>query len=150
MQLLAFLCCDRVIIDQGGTPSLVGIWETITAQIPAGAQIPVEAVAPREWYIFTLWIPDKEDMGKTFVQKMEIEITGLSKRLQQELPFTISNLEQQRNMQQVIGFPIGVAGAGVVKMWLEFARKAVSPIYSYPMTVKHQFQDQAQPNPVNA
>lgn len=146
MRLLAFLCCDKVIIDQQGNPSLIMLLETLTVHVPAEAEIPADVVSPREWWIFTMWTPEPQDIGKTFQQHIELISPNGKITTHTPLAFTTKNDEQARNIQQVLGFPVGTEGHCFVKMWIQSDDKRVTETFSYRLTVKHQ----KEPKPVTA
>ncbi|HEX7961368.1 MAG TPA: hypothetical protein VF493_15710 [Terriglobales bacterium] len=144
MQLLAFLCCERVIFDQQGVPSLIMIMETLTVQVPPGTDIPSNVVAPKEWAVFTLWIPESQDIGKTFRQIIEVEPPpgGGARMKPPPLEFRVKADEQYRNLMPVLGFPVGHKGRYNVKMRLESDGELIGSEYTYKIEVKHQHQDQ--------
>src|SRR6266567_4409707 len=111
LKLYVCVACEKVIIDQDGVPSLIGLFNKLSLTPPKDQEIPKNAVAPKEWAVFSAWdtdpgdelkehifciqmfYPDKTQFGEVFKNKMKVE---LNKRSQ---------------VKTVIpGFPVGQPG----------------------------------------
>lgn len=127
--LKPYVCvvCEKVIFGQDSVPSLINLFTKITATIPVDApEIPKNAVAPKEWCVFSSWdaepgdelreyficthvlYPDQTPFGEISKNKLNIE---LGKRAQ----FNV----------QMLGFPMGQAGVYTVKTWIEENQRTV-------------------------
>jgi hypothetical protein len=68
MRLLGFVPCERVIISQENTPTLISVIETVTIGI-AGVELPENSAVPMLWHVFTMWRADDSDINQRFDQK---------------------------------------------------------------------------------
>lgn len=84
MQLIAFICCEKVIVDQDSSQiSLISLLQGANAFIPVGAEPPSGAAVPFPWTVLSIWnfakdvieppreqfvaflAPDNEELAKT-------------------------------------------------------------------------------------
>src|SRR5579864_449081 len=136
-KLLAFLICEKVIIEkQHDTPSLISIAQTVVFQVAPGApaEIPKDAVAPYNWSAFSVWLSEDTDIGKKFVQQIEIILPdGSIGPVKTDLPF-VQGDRMSFNAINGMGFPVGLPGIVKFKMWLESeSGEILSPEYFYPI-----------------
>jgi hypothetical protein len=140
--------CEKVIVDKSsGTPSLITIMQNINVQVPVGQEIPSDAVVPREWFIFTQWLIEENDYGKTFVQKaMVILPDGTSFGQGSTIPFTLGNRDHRiaQNVVTLVGMPIGQLGPLIARVWLEENGNKVTDISEYPLKVVQSEVPQAE------
>lgn len=137
-RLLAFLACEKVIIEkEHETPSLISILQKVMFQPNEGIEVPVNAIAPFKWSVFTIWDREQGDVGKTFHQKCELTMPdGTAGPITVDLPFTVKD-EINFNVANVLGFPIGQLGTITITMWLESeSGEAVTPRHIYPVRVE--------------
>lgn len=75
-RLYVFAICEKVIMDSAtGAPSLIGLFDKITARTNADApDIPANAVFPKEYAVFTSWDVEPSDRGKVYNQAYEFFI----------------------------------------------------------------------------
>jgi len=127
--LKPYICvvCEKVIFAQDLVPSLISLFTKIVMTVPIGApEIPKNAVAPKEWSVFSSWetepgdelreytfcaqilYPDQSPFGEVNRQKISVE----------------PNKRAQLNYQ-VLGFPIGHTGVYTIKAWIEEKQKIV-------------------------
>jgi hypothetical protein len=123
----ACLACEKVLHSlPGDTDSLIVLFDRLTIAVPEEQDIPKNAVAPKEWAIYSAWdpepgdeirnyflctqilYPDQTQFGETMKSKMRIEANKRSKV-----------------NTQVLGFPVGQPGFYTVRMWLEEHGKQV-------------------------
>src|SRR5271157_362574 len=72
-KLSIFALCEKVIMDKEDRASLISLFNTISAQIlPTNQAIPSNAVAPKEWYVYTSWETEPEDIGKEYRQVVQL------------------------------------------------------------------------------
>jgi hypothetical protein len=136
-RLTTFLVCEKVILDKQDVPTLVAVIGGIKFQVnPAvpgvPSPLPPDAIAPQPWAIFTVWHCDPEDVGKTFRQKSELVMPDQSifGPMKADLPF-VGKANQNNNVVNIVGFPVGVIGIWNVKLWLESADGQVIVPESY-------------------
>src|ERR1700722_14259893 len=70
--LYTFVACDKVIIDDSGVASLISLFGNVIITLPQDAEIPPNALAPKEWALFASWDYELDDDGKEFLQIVQI------------------------------------------------------------------------------
>jgi len=69
----ACIACEKVILDNGTIPSLIGLFNRIIAKVSAGApDIPPNALIPKEWAIFTAWDLEAGDDQRKYIHCMQM------------------------------------------------------------------------------
>lgn len=126
--LKPYVCvaCEKVILTADNVASLISLFNKIAVVVPNETDIPKNAIAPKEWAIFSIWdtepgdelkdctfcsqmfYPDQTQFGEVHRVKMKIE---LNKRSQVNL--------------QIAGFPIGQMGQYTVRTWIEENQRVV-------------------------
>lgn len=150
MNCKALLTCEKVIIDKQGAHSLINLMlnasiklqEVTTAgdETARDIQIPKNAFAPTQWWIYTQWEPSLDDIGKRFVQKYELywpngEKLPVNKG---ELPFLQENDRLQQTTFFIGGFPVGQEGKVKIVTWLDSSEgKHVTPKMESHVYVEH-------------
>jgi hypothetical protein len=139
--LKPYVCvaCEKVIIDQPvegdpssqGVPSLINLFNRLILQVAADSpEIPKNAVAPKEWAIYSSWDNEPGDEQKEYFFCTQILYPD-------QTPFgqvsRISISVQPKYRSQVVariqGFPLGQPGFYTVRAWLEENKLMVgSPI----------------------
>jgi hypothetical protein len=131
MNCKALVACEKVIIDKEGAHSLVNVLlnasiklqELQAGQEPRDINVPKNAVAPTQWWIYTLWEPLPKDVGQSFVQVYEVywpdgeKLVLPPNRLQ--LPFVQQNEKFNQTSFYIGGFPVGQEGKIRIATWLE-------------------------------
>lgn len=143
-----FVVCDKVIIEQSGTASLIGLFNEVHAVLPPEVQsVPSNAIAPREWCIFTSWEKEPEDEGKEFRQVVQITYPdGKEFAKQSAIKFVFQpGKTHHQNTANALGFPIGQLGLFTVQMWLETGGSTVFGPVSIRINVIHDRLAPAQP-----
>jgi hypothetical protein len=108
--LMLFTICDRVIIDENGVASLIGLFNQIHSVVAVGTEVPASAVAPKEWFTFCIWGWEEKDGDKEFQQIFELTYPDGTQFSEARLSFKmIPNRNHQVRVPQV-GFPIGQVG----------------------------------------
>lgn len=140
------VACEKVIFDQGVVASLIGLFSKIIINVPAGTgEFPGNAVAPKEWAVFSSWdidegdeliefmfclqlfYPDKTQFGETSKNKMKVEAGKRS--------------QVTANM---LGFPVGQLGSYTVRSWVEANDKIVAGPIEFEIQVEIKMQEQAE------
>lgn len=140
--------CEKVILDQqrNGTASLIGLFGKITITVAETTEIPRDAVAPKEWFIYSSWDTELEDTGKPFVLCTEVFYPdgtqfGSTQRL------TVLKIDPPKRAQAIVmvqGFPIGQPGFYTVRTWVEENNERVVE----PQELRIELEISSQPAPV--
>ncbi len=118
-----FVVCEKVVLDSTGTASLISLFTQIEGQPgPPSESIPKNAVIPLPWFVFTSWEYETEDVGKEFIQIVQIFYPDgtLFQEQQQRFKPETGKTHYQLTLN-VLGFPVGQQGIYQVKMRLEQA-----------------------------
>jgi hypothetical protein len=120
-KLYVFAACEKVILDQAGVPSLISLFTKLKMLLPGQlGDVPGNAVAPKEWAVFTSWDRLPTDEGKEFNQCLQVLYPdGKVFFENRELKFAMKPGERQHNAVGILGFPIGQKGDYTIRMWLE-------------------------------
>lgn len=144
MKFLALCPCDKVIFDKRDTPSLITLIQNVEltftpADGAVDAELPRNAVAPREWFIYARWQSDNEDVGKTFEQVFQIFWPDGEKFLEHRLPMkpVVAGEDIQQSAMQMAGFPAGQSGILQIATWLDSDGHRVSDIIKCHIRVTH-------------
>ncbi len=117
---LVCLACEKVIISKDEIASLIGLFSKFVVTVPAGAEIPHDAVAPKDWAIYSNWDTEPGDETKAYTLCTKIvypDKTQFGNVVKQKLPIEAGKRVQ--NYLNMIGFPIGQPGEHVVSTWIE-------------------------------
>lgn len=133
-----FVVCEKVIIDKNEVPSLIGVFNKITTLVQA--EIPNNAVAPKEWCIFTSWIIDPSDEGRKYAQRYRVlypnrEQFGDIGKI--DLP-TIPGRRHSQTIAGSQGLPIGQNGPYTVECWIEENGIKVGDTFSLQFEIEVQ------------
>jgi hypothetical protein len=138
MKFLAFFACEKVIIDKNGAHSFINMMLNVEIQIPPQnpQQIPPNAVTPQMWFLFSLWAPSPEEVGKTFEQVFQIYWPNGDKFHEARLQFKPDENYQQTSLG-LNGLPVGQAGLLRLVTWVEDHGQRISDIVEYHTRIKH-------------
>ncbi len=140
-ELYIFAVCSDVIIDKSETASLISLFGEIKAFLPPEAgPVPRDAVAPKEWAVFTSWRQRPEDGGRQYRQKIQIlypDGTPFGAVTEVDFAFQAGKSHHQLTTKWN-GFPIGQTGMYSVKMWLEGDGSTVFGPVSIGVNVQHE------------
>src|ERR1039457_2108097 len=122
MRLIASLPCEMIITDAKGTPSLITIITAVeVGPIPAEG-LPVNAVGPTPWWVYTLWEGDESDKGIENVQKIVIYWPDGKELTNNATTFKIGAPEKpllkHSITSQFLGFPLGQQGDVKIRIWI--------------------------------
>jgi len=124
-------------MDDEQTPTLVGVLGALDAANQTGGEIPKDALAPRIWMVFTLWIAEQGDIGKTFTQKIEIFTPDGKLFGNSQDDFQMSNRSHNVKMR-VHGLPIGLEGRIIIKTHLESLATKVTEVHESFIDIRHK------------
>ena len=144
MKPIALLTCEKVIVDKDGAHSLINVMlnakvELHEAQSEQSTPIPIpnNALAPTQWWIYTVWEPTAEDIEKTFEQVYQIFWPNGDKLLEKALGFILHEEKMWQTTYYVVGFPVGQEGRVRIVTWLQLEGRRVSEIAETFITINH-------------
>lgn len=116
--LLFFAPCEKVIVDNGNTCSLISILEEVKVQIIAGTPVPANTTVPMQWAVLALWEQSSGwDHDRAFEERIAL-ISPTGKHLVETvLSFTFDKA-RYRVIAQILGMPISEPGPHRVKTWI--------------------------------
>jgi hypothetical protein len=138
-ELIALVPCERVIIDELlKVPTLVTIMEKVDVQVPQGSEVPANSVAPKEWFVFTIWGKKPGEQPGRYRQVIEIAPPEASLAAKLTIDFDFKD-RTHKLQNKLFGFPVGAQGVCLVRVWLESADGTATPTHTYPIEVSHSF-----------
>jgi hypothetical protein len=153
--LKPYVCvaCEKVIIDQPiegepasqGVPSLISLFNKFVLQVSADLpEIPKNAVAPKEWAIYSAWDNEPGDEQKEYFLRIQILYPDQSPFGQvTRMPVNVQPKRRSQMIARVQGFPIGQPGFYTVRTWLEENNQMVGSQIEFKIEV--EIKKQAQP-----
>ncbi len=135
-RLAVLAACHDVLIDDESNPTLVGVFCALDVTLPKGTDIPRNALTPKKWCVLSMWLAADSDLGRTFIQKMQIFLPDGNEFGGGSEEFTLSKRSHTMKMR-VSGFPIGVQGEVVIKLWLESLATKVTAVHEYRIHINH-------------
>ncbi len=144
-KLLAFLPCEKVIVDMDNNVSLITLLQDIKVGIPESpdetkANPKGKIVAPIKWSVLVLWKRSEDDNVLEYEQKVALFDPAGEASIQAIQPFSFGDKHTARNIANIIGFPIHEDGVYLLKLWLR--RKGdpetPEPLADYELTVARE------------
>src|ERR1700679_895351 len=135
-ELIVFVACEKVIIDQRTVRSLIGIFQRMQIQLQA-APLPENALSPTLWNMFALWQHTEEEIGRVFHQRVDVFTPNGTMFARSEVEFKVldKNDLQSKNTFQFFGIPINEEGFIRISTWLG---DEADPREEYRYFVEHQ------------
>jgi hypothetical protein len=127
--LKPYVCvaCEKVIVSkESDVPSLIGLLSRVVLTVPAEFEIPKDAVAPKEWFVFSIWDAEPGDEQSEYflctqvVYPDKTQFGNLSK-----LKIPVEPKKRSQMVIQMQGFPIGLVGFYTVRTWIEAGEQIV-------------------------
>ncbi len=145
--LRPYVCvaCEKIILAADGVASLISLFNKIIITAPGEAEIPKNAVAPKEWAVFSAWDTDPGDELKEYKFCMQMLYPDQSQF--GEVAKSRMKIETNKRSQvtvQIIGFPIGQVGQYTVRTWVEENRQRVFGPIEFKIEVEMTKQEQPQ------
>jgi hypothetical protein len=133
-ELLVFAPCQKVLIDQNNSASLITVLETLNIVVPA-AQLPEGVIVPVNWEIFTLWSREVDEGGdRDFEQVCELFAANGVLLQQWRMTFRIEK-QAHRVIHRNPGFPLKGSGQYLLHLSLREPDGKISEVAAYPLTV---------------
>jgi hypothetical protein len=132
-KLLIFAPCEKVIVAQDNTLSMVTILEELKVQVPKDKPVPPNASFPMKWAVLTMWQRQEGEEDKEFEEKCDL----LSEEGKNLITAT-SNFKFAKRFHrvliQMIGFPLQ-PGQCKIKIYLRetVATSEWKEIAEYPL-----------------
>jgi hypothetical protein len=123
---LIYATCEKVLVDESQTASLISIFDKLTVNAPENAEIPRNGIAVKEWAVYASWIPEADDVGKTYKVATQVfypDETPFADVVRFDLAMKAGKRAQ--GIARFNGFPIGQVGAFTVSTWLEYEGKRI-------------------------
>jgi hypothetical protein len=138
--LSSLIVCEKIIQDQLGKPTLIALFQKISAMVPDGQEMPKEAIAATNWAVFSEWFFTVDELSKTFDQVFEVLLPDGSPSVIKGRA-TIKQLsplgQGTRVFVNITGIPIFQAGVLIANVWLECGSDRVTDTFSYPIQIEH-------------
>lgn len=154
MRCVALLACEKLIIDKSGTHSIINVMthaDVKTQEMQPGggpqevASPPADAVAPIQWWIYTLWDPSPGDVQRSFEQVYQAYWPNGDKVLEARLPFVLSDDRMQQSSFSFVGLPVGQQGKVRIVTWLDADGQRVSDLSETYIRISHNTLKQTLP-----
>jgi hypothetical protein len=136
MKFLALCTCERVIIDKQGAHSLINIMLNAELQI-SPEQVPRNAVAPTQWFAYSMWMPSAEDIGQQFEQVYQVYWPDGEKFIETRTAFPQLDETVQQVSFGFYGLPVGQSGKLRVVTWLDKEGQRITEPVETSIHVKH-------------
>jgi hypothetical protein len=145
-----YAICEKVIIDQNQTPSLISIFDKVSVTVPPNApDLPANAVMPRDWTVYSSWFSDKEDDGKTVSVCTQILFPDKTQFGEiYKFPLKMEFGKRAQAITRMNGLPIGQTGFYSIRTWLESDGKTIGKVRDIP--VELEIVKQPEPNTTQA
>ncbi len=145
MKCTALLPCEKVIIDKDGAHSLINVMQSAAVvlqqqqpnQSPVNMPVPNNAIMNMTWWIFSVWKPAIEDVGRSFEQVYQLYLPAGEKFAEHRLPFTQKDDRMQQTTFYYLGFPVGQEGELKIRSWLDSEGQRVSDIMETSVRIDH-------------
>jgi hypothetical protein len=145
--LRPYVCvaCEKVIIAADGVASLIGLFSKIIIPVPAETEIPRNAVAPKEWAVFSVWDIDQGDELKKYTLCTQILYPDQSQFAEVVKTKMKTELSKRSQMNiQILGFPIGQIGQYTIRTWVEENQQRIFGPIEFKIELEMTKQEQPQ------
>lgn len=139
----SFLICEKIIQDQVGKPSLINLFQKMSATVADGQDMPKGAIAATAWSAFTEWFFAENELSKTFDQVLEVALPDKSPspiRARLTLKELGKDGQGTRAWVNAVGIPISQPGFLSFNVWLECDSKRVTDVFAYLILIEHTTQ----------
>jgi hypothetical protein len=146
-KLLAFLPCEKVIIDQDNNPSLISVLQEISLNARVAEGLPGGAFGPLIWHTFTLWGRDNaEALDTQFEESSDLLLPDGQIAVPSRSIFQFEGPSHQ-SIHKIMGFPLFRSpGEGELRLFLRQIREGEESeerrqVASFPLRLKHHSSD---------
>jgi hypothetical protein len=134
-RLGSFLICEKIIVDLQQKPTLVSVFQTVTAMVPEREEVPKDTIAGTPWAIFCEWFFAESEIagGRSFDQVVEVMLPdGAPSSIRGRLTFKEINKEGQgtRSYINLFGMLMAQTGFLNVNVWVEANNERLTDVFS--------------------
>jgi hypothetical protein len=155
MKCIAVLPCEKIIVDKAGAHSIINVM--LQAEIGVKSvdpsktldDFPKDAIAPNQWWIYTLWTPASQDVGKEFEQVYHVYWPNGDKVVEGRLSFTQKDSSSQQTSYSIVGLPVGQVGDLSIKTYLDSHGHCVTDVIETRVRIRHSQFEAPAPVPAN-
>jgi hypothetical protein len=154
MKCVALLACEKLIIDKGGAHSIINVMTNADIKMqalePGGTpqevpSPPSDAVAPIQWWAYTLWDPSSDDVRRSFEQVYQLYWPNGEKLREGRLSFVQSDERMQQTSFSFVGLPVGQQGKVRIITWLDSDGHRVSELFETYVRISHNAVEHVPP-----
>ena len=119
MTFLILAPCQTVLQDPVAGHSLISVFDEIKIAVPAAAEVPQDAVIPREWCVFSRWMLAPEEEGEIYSEVIEVfwpDNTVFNRTI---LPAAAPGRRGLIFVAKYTGFPMGQSGRIRIRVSIE-------------------------------
>src|SRR5271154_102268 len=140
-RLGSFLICEKILVDQQQKPTLISVFQSLSALIPEGQTIPKDTVGFNAWAVFCEWFFTEEEIKNVKVEQVVevLQPDGIPSPIKGRLAFQQFAKDGQgtRSYSNLFGMPISQTGFLTVNVWIEFDSKKVTDVFPYLIKIEH-------------
>jgi hypothetical protein len=142
--------CEKVIVADDGTVSLITLMDAIQIGIPYGGEPPPRGtLIPHSWAAFALWYRRDADLEEAFRQRVTVASEDGEELFAIETDFKMpQGINRLRLSQPVFGFPAWRVGRCDVTFSLRDDTASTVRwrlLLTYPVTVTHVLETEPRP-----
>ena len=146
MKCVALVPCDKIIIDKEGAHSIINVMlnaeialqQLEPQQSPQLVPIPADAISPTTWWVYTIWNPSAEDVGKKLDQFYQLYWPNGEKLLEKSLSFQPDKNALWQTTFCFVGLPVGQEGRIRILTWVDHEGHRLSEIAETFIHIKHK------------
>jgi hypothetical protein len=142
-RLGSFLICEKLIIDQQQKPTLISVFQTLSALIPEAQTIPKDTISFTAWSIFCEWFFTNDERKEKVEQVVQVlHPDGSPAPIGGRLMFQQIGTDGMgtRSYVNLLGMPIAQPGFVTVNVWLEVDSEKLTDVFSYRIKIEHTKQ----------
>ena len=142
-RLGSFLVCEKIIIDQQQKPSVISVFQALSALVPEGETIPKDTVSFTPWSILCEWFFVDDETKNKVEQVVEVlHPDGSPSPIKARVQFEHFSKDEQgtRSYVNLFGVPIAQPGFLTVNVWIEVDSQRVTNVFPYRIKIEHTKQ----------
>ena len=140
-RLGSLIVCEKVISDSIGKPTLISVFQKMSAVVPEGQEMPKDTIAGTPWSVFSEWFFTTKEADQSYDQVFEVLMPdGTPSPIRGRI--TLKDVSKEplvgsRCFVTIFGFPISQVGFVSMNVWLESNSERVTDVYSAHVKVEH-------------
>ena len=142
-RLGSLLVCEKIISDQAGKPTLISLFQKMSALVPKGQQVPKDMIAGAQWSVFSEWFFTTGERTNQYEQVLEVVLPdGSQSPIRGRLLLKDLGIDDMgsRVFVNMFGVPVAQEGAVTVRVWLEVNSERVTDVFPYKIIIEHTDQ----------